>query len=111
MKMTAAAAVAANTAGQAIPAGIEIQRGPFSPSDSSLEKYACPKWFHDAKFGIWAHWGPQSNVGAGDWYARNMYMEGSRQYKFIWSTTATLPKSDTKMSSQPGKPSASSRKN
>jgi alpha-L-fucosidase len=82
MKMTAAAAVAANTAGQAIPAGIEIQRGPFSPSDSSLEKYACPKWFHDAKFGIWAHWGPQSNVGAGDWYARNMYMEGSRQYKF-----------------------------
>jgi hypothetical protein len=35
----------------------------------------------DAKFGIWAHWGPTSAIGTGDWYARNMYMEGSRQYQ------------------------------
>lgn len=27
--------------------------------------------------GIWSHWGPQSAIGDGDWYARLMYMEGS----------------------------------
>jgi len=41
-----------------------------------------PQWFRDAKFGIWAHWGPQSAAEAGDWYARNMYIEGSEQYKY-----------------------------
>jgi alpha-L-fucosidase len=40
-----------------------------------------PEWFRDAKFGIWAHWGPQSAAEAGDWYARNMYMQGSEQYR------------------------------
>ena len=36
----------------------------------------------DAKFGIWAHWGPQSALEAGDWYARNMYIETEAQYKY-----------------------------
>jgi alpha-L-fucosidase len=39
-------------------------------------------WFHDAKFGIWAHWGPQSGVECDDWYARNMYVQGSKQYEY-----------------------------
>ncbi len=58
-----------------------ILPGPFVGTRASLGKYEIPDWFRDAKFGIWAHWGPQSAVEAGDWYARNMYMEGSRQYK------------------------------
>src|SRR5450631_1075452 len=58
-----------------------IAPGPFQPTKQSLDKYSCPEWFRDAKFGLWAHWGPSSAIGAGDWYARNMYMEGSRQYK------------------------------
>ncbi len=61
------------------PPGIEIQSGPFEGSRASLTKYQTPEWFRDAKFGIWAHWGPQSAVEQGDWYARNMYMQGSRQ--------------------------------
>jgi alpha-L-fucosidase len=60
---------------------LEIAPGPFQATRSSLETYEIPEWFRDAKFGIWAHWGPQSGVEAGDWYARNMYMEGSAQYK------------------------------
>jgi alpha-L-fucosidase len=48
----------------------------------SLAAYRVPDWFRDAKFGIWAHWGPQSSVEAGDWYARNMYIQGERQYKY-----------------------------
>jgi len=52
--------------------GIAIQSGPFS-ADGSFESAKCPEWFRDAKFGIWAHWGPTSAIGEGDWYARNMY--------------------------------------
>ena len=39
----------------------------------SLTKQDCPEWFRDAKFGIWAHWGPQAVPMEGDWYARKMY--------------------------------------
>ncbi|MDR3740366.1 MAG: alpha-L-fucosidase [Terracidiphilus sp.] len=60
--------------------------GPFHPTRSSLQSYRIPDWFRDAKFGIWAHWGPQSAVEAGDWYARNMYMQGSDQYKYHVAT-------------------------
>lgn len=38
-------------------------------------QWKTPEWIQDAKFGIWAHWGPQSvpRLGGG-WYARHMYM-------------------------------------
>ena len=54
----------------------------FEPTFASLRTYECPDWFRDAKFGIWSHWGPQSVPMYGDWYARNMYIEGSDQYKY-----------------------------
>ena len=56
--------------------------GPFQPSWESLGQYNTPEWFRDAKFGIWAHWGPQCQPERGDWYARGMYQEGSDQYKY-----------------------------
>ena len=57
------------------------KRGPFLPTWDSLSKYHVPEWFRDAKFGMWAHWGPQCEPEAGDWYARGMYQEGTWQYK------------------------------
>ena len=54
--------------------------GPFQPDDASLKQYRCPDWFRDAKFGIWAVWGPQSVLEQGDWYARNMYVQAHPQY-------------------------------
>ncbi|NLN41237.1 MAG: alpha-L-fucosidase, partial [Clostridiales bacterium] len=54
----------------------------FLPSFESLREYECPDWFRDAKFGIWSHWGPQSVPMAGDWYARQMYIQGSPQYNY-----------------------------
>jgi alpha-L-fucosidase len=63
-------------------AGLEIQQGPFQGTHESLQQYRVPDWFRDAKFGIWAHWGPQSSVEQGDWYARNMYIQGSLQYHY-----------------------------
>lgn len=56
--------------------------GPYKPNWDSLLQYEAPEWYRDAKFGIWAHWSPQCVPEAGDWYARNMYMEGSKQYKY-----------------------------
>ena len=58
-----------------------IANGPFKPTWESLQNYKTPEWFRDAKLGMWAHWGPQCQPEAGDWYARNMYQEGSWQYK------------------------------
>ncbi len=54
----------------------------FEPSFESLYNRQVPDWFRDAKFGIWSHWGPQSVAMYGDWYARNMYIEGSDQYRY-----------------------------
>jgi alpha-L-fucosidase len=59
-----------------------IEGGPFEPTFASLRRFECPKWFTDAKFGIWSHWGPQSVPMFGDWYARGMYIEGSPQYLY-----------------------------
>jgi len=56
--------------------------GPFKPSWQSLGQYQFPEWYRDAKFGIWAHWGPQCQPEFGDWYARNMYIQGHSQYNF-----------------------------
>ena len=57
-----------------------MQTGKFQPTWKSLEQYQVPEWYRDAKFGIWAHWGPQCEAEDGDWYARNMYSQGNRQY-------------------------------
>ena len=54
-----------------------MQTGKFEPNWESLRQYEVPEWFRDAKFGIWAHWGPQCVEGSGDWMARELYMEGT----------------------------------
>ena len=58
-----------------------MQTGKFQPTWESLKQYKVPEWYRNAKFGIWAHWGPQCQPEDGDWYGRGMYEEGSRQYK------------------------------
>ena len=60
----------------------KMQTGKYEPTWQSLETHQTPEWFRDAKFGIWAHWGPQCVEGSGDWMAREMYMEGSNAYKY-----------------------------
>ncbi len=54
-----------------------MMTGEFQPNWESLSAYEVPDWFRDAKFGIWAHWGPQCVEGSGDWMARELYMEGT----------------------------------
>lgn len=40
------------------------------------DTYQFPKWYTEARFGIWVHWGAQSVPDSGGgWYARHMYMQ------------------------------------
>ncbi|KQN90970.1 alpha-L-fucosidase [Sphingomonas sp. Leaf231] len=60
-------------------------RGPTQPFTadwpSLVAGYRAPDWFRDAKFGMWAHWSAQCVPEEGDWYARDMYLQGSRANK------------------------------
>ena len=61
----------------------KIAKGIFKPNWQSFEDiYKCPEWFRDAKFGIWAHWTALCVPEQGDWYARNMYIQGTPQYNY-----------------------------
>ncbi len=85
LKGAAALAVAAGLPAQADAETtckvVKKAEGPFGGYwDSLIRGYTAPDWFRDAKFGIWAHWGPQCAPEDGDWYARNMYQQGQKQY-------------------------------
>ena len=71
----------------AVPAwAIDVQKSSFRPDWESLKQYRCPDWFRDAKLGFWSCWGPECVPEQGDWYARNMYIEGHEQYKYHLET-------------------------
>jgi len=39
------------------------------------KQYEFPSWYTEARFGIWVHWGAQTEPElGGGWYARHMYM-------------------------------------
>ncbi|WP_299583897.1 alpha-L-fucosidase [uncultured Sunxiuqinia sp.] len=59
-----------------------METGDFDSSWESLEKYNVPEWYRDAKLGFWSIIGPQAVPLQGDWYARNMYVQGSRQNRY-----------------------------
>ena len=48
----------------------------YEPNWESLAEYEIPKWFADAKFGIFIHWGPYCVPEFGsEWYPRLMYVD------------------------------------
>lgn len=59
-----------------------IAKGPYSDSWSSLRDHPVPRWYREAKFGIFIHWGPYSVPAFGnEWYPRNMYQRGTREFE------------------------------
>ena len=61
----------------------------YKPSWNSLKTHITPKWFEDAKFGIYTHWGVYSVPACGPngtWYPYNMYREGTPQYEYHLKT-------------------------
>lgn len=50
-------------------------------------EFKCPNWFAEARFGIWLHWGAQSQPAeGGGWYARHMYMQNVKNE--VWGSNA-----------------------
>lgn len=50
--------------------------------ENMAERYEFPKWFSDAKFGIFIHWGVYAVPAyVNEWYPRNMYLQGRDEYK------------------------------
>lgn len=77
LKTGSAAVAAVSKSGLAAPSADVVQ-----PTWTSLAAhYRVPEWFRDAKFGIWAHWGPQCQPEFGDWYARLLYIQGRQQWQ------------------------------
>ncbi|WP_163538202.1 alpha-L-fucosidase [Gracilibacillus sp. YIM 98692] len=59
-----------------------IKKGPFEDSWESLSQFKLPDWYRNAKFGIFIHWGVYSVPAFGsEWYSRNMYVQGSKEYE------------------------------
>lgn len=59
-----------------------IAAGPYRDDWQSLSAYTPPKWYGDAKFGIFIHWGAYAVPAFGnEWYPRNMYLQGSPEYE------------------------------
>ena len=75
-------ALFAMTSANAQQEDVPVETGSYENTWESLSNWECPEWFKDAKFGIWAHWGPQCQAEDGDWYARFMYYEGSGAYNW-----------------------------
>ena len=54
--------------------------GPYQPTWESLrDHYRVPPWFHEAKFGIFIHWGLYSiPARLNEWYERHMYTSDAK---------------------------------
>jgi alpha-L-fucosidase len=62
---------------------LSLAAGPYPANWKGLSRlYTVPEWWREAKFGVWAHWDPQSMPEQGDWYSRGMYIQGSAQYEY-----------------------------
>ncbi|MHC4645943.1 MAG: alpha-L-fucosidase [Planctomycetota bacterium] len=60
----------------------------YEPTWESLKKYKAPKWYRDAKFGIFIHWGVYAVPAKGsEWYPRQMYQQKEPTYhhhRSVW---------------------------
>ncbi len=70
-----------------------ITEGPFRADWESLKRYQVPDWYKDAKFGIFIHWGVYAVPAFGsEWYPRQMYIQGSEEFKHHLATYGTQDK-------------------
>lgn len=59
-----------------------LEKGPYKPTWESLSAYEPPRWYRNAKFGIFIHWGIYSVPAfSSEWYSRNMYIQGTPEYE------------------------------
>jgi alpha-L-fucosidase len=70
-----------------------LQAGKYKAEWGSVKKHPDPKWFADAKFGIYFHWGPYSVPAyKTEWYSHYMYVTGHACNKYHLKTYGPLDK-------------------
>lgn len=58
-----------------------IQNGPYKDNWESLSTYPLPKWYKEAKFGVFIHWGAYTVPAYfSEWYVRLMYYKCNPVY-------------------------------
>ncbi len=57
------------------------REGAYQADWDSLAKHPVPAWYKEKRLGIFLHWGVFSVPAYHDWYARNMYIKDSEEYK------------------------------
>lgn len=57
------------------------REGKYHPDWDSLATHPIPDWYAGKRLGIFLHWGIFSVPAYHDWYARNMYMQGTPEYE------------------------------
>ncbi len=57
------------------------REGTYRPDWDSLAAHPVPTWYAKTRLGIFLHWGVFSVPAYHDWYARNMYIQGSPEYE------------------------------
>lgn len=63
------------TAALLLSAGASAETAPQLTWPQITKQFRSPEWFEGARFGIWVHWGAQTQPEkGGGWYARHMYM-------------------------------------
>jgi alpha-L-fucosidase len=59
-----------------------VEAGPYDDTWESLAAYRVPRWFREAKFGVFVHWGVYSVPAfRSEWYPRNMYRQGTPEFE------------------------------
>ena len=59
-----------------------------TPAAVPAERLAARKWFRDAKFGMFIHWGVFSQLGNGEWVMQN---RGIRVPEYEWMAAQFNP--------------------
>lgn len=58
------------------------ENGRYKPDWASLSNHKVPEWYKKGKLGIFIHWGIYSVPAfGGEWYSRQMYWQGTNEYK------------------------------
>ena len=84
-----------NAAGNDLKELEQVNRaGTYRGTLESLDRHATPRWYRDAKLGIFFDWGPYSIAGYGekgwtrarypDWYLNRMYHDYAAYHKRTW---------------------------
>lgn len=58
------------------------EAGPYHADWDSIAQHTTPAWYVQKRLGIFLHWGVFSVPAYHDWYARNMYIKDSEEYKY-----------------------------